>query len=184
MDIEIKELTVKYEEKIVFDRFSISFTEGKITGIQAPSGWGKTTLLNSIIIKYKNASCCWQDLRLLEDETCFNNIFIPLSNTLKRKDAIEKTNEILEISELSNEKDQKVKSLSGGQKQRVALSRAISFPSEILLLDEPFRNLDSKLKFKLMNYIKELNLKEKRTVIFVTHQSDESDFLCDCVYKF
>lgn len=72
--------------------------------------------------------------------------------------------------------------LSGGMRQRVAIARAFAYPSEILLMDEPFKGLDPKLKSDLMKSFLELWVKDKRTVVFVTHDVDEAVMLGHFVY--
>ena len=188
--INIKNLTLKIENKTVFSDFSINFKAKKITGIIAPSGWGKTTLLNWISKKFSNVSYAFQDLRLLENETVLKNITIPLNaeNIKINKNSVESlpdcVSQCLTKLELLDIASKKAAALSGGERQRVSLARALVFNSDILLLDEPFQNLDYSLKINIMNYIKQLQQQFPRTVLFVTHHKAEVDYLCDEIITF
>ena len=188
--INIKNLTLKIENKTVFSDFSINFKAKKITGIIAPSGWGKTTLLNWISKKFTNVSYAFQDLRLLENETVLKNITIPLNaeNIKINKNSVESlpdcVSQCLTKLELLDIASKKAAALSGGERQRVSLARALVFNSDILLLDEPFQNLDYSLKINIMNYIKQLQQQFPRTVLFVTHHKAEEDYLCDEIITF
>ena len=188
--INIKNLTLKIENKTVFSDFSINFKAKKITGIIAPSGWGKTTLLNWISKNFKNVSYAFQDLRLLENETVLKNITIPLNaeNIKINKNSVESlpdcVSQCLTKLELLDIASKKAAALSGGERQRVSLARALVFNSDILLLDEPFQNLDYSLKINIMNYIKQLQQQFPRTVLFVTHYKAEADYLCDEIITF
>lgn len=188
--IKIKNLTLKIENKTVFSDFSINFKAKKITGIIAPSGWGKTTLLNWISKNFKNVSYAFQDLRLLENETVLKNITIPLNaeNIKINKNSVESlpdcVSQCLTKLELLDIASKKAAALSGGERQRVSLARALVFNSDILLLDEPFQNLDYSLKINIMNYIKQLQQQFPRTVLFVTHHKEEADYLCDEIITF
>lgn len=184
MDIEIKNLKIEYSKKILYKDFSVTFPQNIISALIAPSGWGKTSLLNYISQNFKNLSYCFQDLRLLEEKDIFTNLFIPLKNKFSREESVKKIELILKNFELYDKKTQKCSDLSGGEKQRVALARALIFPSQLLLLDEPFQNLDLQLKKKLMDFIKDLQKKESRTVIFVTHDKTEAKYLADKVFEF
>ncbi|MGI5057950.1 ATP-binding cassette domain-containing protein [Treponema pectinovorum] len=184
MDIEIKNLKIEYSTKTLFKDFSITFPQNKISALIAPSGWGKTSLLNFIAQNFKNISYCFQDLRILEGNDVFTNLFIPLKNKFLKEESLAKIDFILKQFELFDKKNQKCRDLSGGEKQRVALARAIVFPSKILLLDEPFQNLDLQLKNKLMDFIKVEHKKENRTVILVTHDRTEAQYLADEIFDF
>lgn len=74
--------------------------------------------------------------------------------------------------------------ISGGQAQRVAMARAFLYPSKVLLLDEPFKALDTALKSRLIKKLVELNSIEPRTVVFVTHAIDECLLCADEYFVF
>lgn len=188
--MEIRNITVKFGEKTVFDNFSLSVPSHKVTCIMGPSGCGKTTLLNVIAdsVKYegqvdkesKNVAFIYQNTLLLKHLTVYQNIDFVLKNQIKdkseRKAIIEN---ILKKVELLSEADSYPKHLSGGMAQRVELARAFAFPSEILLMDEPFSGLDVSLKKRIMEVFLSLLRDDKKTVIMVTHDPDDAILLAD-----
>ena len=74
--------------------------------------------------------------------------------------------------------------LSGGMKRRVAIARAFAYKSDLLLMDEPFKGLDDKLKSEIIDYFLRIYKKDKRTVILVTHDMKEAELLGDVIYFF
>ena len=153
--------------------------ENEKLALIAPSGFGKTTLLDYISQTFGQVSYCFQENRLMNECTAFENILIPLLNKYDENTARQKAQLWLDKIFLSEKKDTRVKFLSGGQKQRVALARALVFPSNILLLDESFNAQDYKLKLRLMDFIKEELSANPRTLIFVTHDERDGKYLCD-----
>ena len=145
----------------------------------APSGFGKTTLLEYLSKKTESVSYAFQENRLLEEMSVFQNILLPLLNKFTETEAREKSEYYMEKKFIAEKKDVKVKYLSGGQKQRVALARALAFPSGLLLLDESFNAQDYELKMRLMEFIKNDLQKNPRTLIFVTHDTRDGEYLCD-----
>lgn len=194
-DVVIKNFTVKYPEKTIFDSFNITFAENKISVIMGESGVGKTTLLNAIagLIKYDGdiegvdgkVSYIFQKDRLIPTISVYKNLDLVLRAVFKdkaeRKARIEKFAKIVEIDGLLNKH---CDSLSGGEAQRVAMARAFAYPSKVLLLDEPFKALDDALKSRLIAQLLTLNEIEPRTVIFVTHSKEERDLCADDYYLF
>jgi len=152
--------------------------ENESLALIAPSGFGKTTLLEYLSQKSESVSYSFQENRLLEEMTVFQNILLPLSNKFSETDARKRSEYYMEKMFLAEKKDVKVKYLSGGQKQRVALARALAFPSGLLLLDESFNAQDYELKKRLMEFIKDDLQKNPRTLIFVTHDERDGFFLC------
>lgn len=109
---------------------------------------------------------------LLEHHTVYENIadiLIGYHNDYKKK----KINELLRLIEMTTMKDKKVNTLSDGQRQRVALAKALCIFPELLLLDEPFSNLDIILKEKIFSYIQKKLKQYKASCIIVTHRLDE-----------
>lgn len=182
--VTVKNLNVAYGEKVVFDGLDLTFEEGKINVILGGSGVGKTTLLNAVagLVPYggeiigaeDGVSFIFQKDRLIPSISVYKNLDLVLKTVFKDKhERAEKINNMLAALEISDQADKLPTELSGGQAQRAAMARAFLFPSKVLLMDEPFKALDTALKAKLLKVFVELNEQNPRTVIFVTHAIDE-----------
>jgi NitT/TauT family transport system ATP-binding protein len=123
--------------------------------------------------KNKIISYVFQEPRLLPWKTVYENIEFPLKDRLIEAKRRVIVSDYLRMVQLENFSHYYPSQLSGGMKQRVSLARAFSYQSDIILMDEPFKALDFKLKNKLMEQFMALWEKDKRTVIFVTHEVDE-----------
>ncbi len=186
MSLEIKGLYKDFDDISLFSDFCIDFPEGTITCILGPSGCGKTTLLNIIgnIIKpdrgdligfdKKVISYIFQDPRLLPWKTVKGNIEFALSKDLPLEEREKLTSRFMRLVELDEFADYYPSKLSGGMRQRVSIARAFAYPSDIILMDEPLKGLDIKLKLNLIRTFSRIWQADKRTVIFVTHDVDEA----------
>lgn len=189
-DICVKNLTCSYEQKTIFDNFDVTFEQGKINVILGGSGVGKTTLLNAIagIKSYEGqiegceggVSYIFQKDRLIPSISVYKNLDLILKGVVKdkaeRKRMIEQTAVDLEISDVLKSLPSEI---SGGQAQRVSMARAFLYPSDVMLLDEPFKALDTALKTRLIKQFAALQEKKNKTVVFVTHAIDECLLLAD-----
>ena len=188
--ILISNLGVKYDDKVIFDGFNLELKDAKISVILGGSGVGKTTLLNAIAglktysgsIETENARISYilQKDRLIPTISVYKNLDLILrSQIADKKIRHEKIENMLELLEISDVKDKLPTEISGGQAQRVAMARAYLYESKILLLDEPFKALDTALKARLLKALVELNEKSPRTIVFVTHAIDECLLVAD-----
>lgn len=192
--LKLNNICKAYNNEQLYNNFNIEFEENKISCILGPSGLGKTTLVNMItgvvkpdsgeIILPDNSvfSYVFQEPRLLEWYDVYDNIDIVLKKfytSTERKKIIEKTLNLVDLQEYSQ---YKISELSGGMAQRVSIARAFSYPSNILILDEPFKGLDYKLTEDLTSKLKNILSKDKRTVIYITHDIDQALFLSDFIY--
>lgn len=194
-DIRVKNLTCSYEQKTIFDNFDVTFEQGKINVILGGSGVGKTTLLNAIagIKSYEGqiegceggVSYIFQKDRLIPSISVYKNLDLILKGVVKdkaeRKRMIEQTAVDLEISDVLKSLPSEI---SGGQAQRVSMARAFLYPSDVMLLDEPFKALDTALKTRLIKQFAALQEKKNKTVVFVTHAIDECLLLADDYFVF
>lgn len=192
-NLVIKDLNISYEDKVIFDSFNIEFEEKKVNVILGPSGIGKTTLLNSIagILPYSGeiigneggVSYIFQKDRLIPSISIYKNLDLIIKAIFKdKKERAKKIDEMLDLLEISDCKNKYPTQLSGGQLQRVAIARAFLYPSDVLLLDEPFKALDSSLKYRLIRELLKINSINPKTMIFVTHAIDECLLTADNIF--
>lgn len=186
MVLQIKSLNKKYEEISLYNDFSINFEEGTITCILGPSGCGKTTLLNMIGqtvqpdsgifdgFTGKVLSYIFQEPRLLPWKTVKENIEFVLGDDINADERKALVDQFIKLVELDNFANYYPAKLSGGMRQRVSIARAFAYKSDIILMDEPLKGLDVKLKLNLIKTFAKLWKADKRTVIFVTHDVDEA----------
>lgn len=189
--IFIKDLSFGYGDTSLFTRFNFRFTPGKIYGIAAPSGRGKTTLLKLItrsVLPQKGKiisdqtqgiAIVGQTPGLLEHLTIIENIAFPLSSHENKAKAIQIAYELLEEVELTPLALRYPSALSFGQQQRVAIARAMIYPSSLLLMDEPFKGLDEALSKRIIARILARQKNNKQTILFTTHNQTELQLLAD-----
>lgn len=192
-DIVIKNFTFGFNGKDLFSNFDMKFEEGKINVVLGSSGVGKTTLLNAItgLIKYEGEitgvpdkiSYIFQKDRLISSLSIYKNLDLILKTEFKdkklRKKMIEEMLERLEIAEVFKRLPENI---SGGQARRVSMARAFLYPSGLLILDEPFKELDVALKTRLIKEFFKLWESDRRTVIMVTHDIYEALLMADKAY--
>ncbi|MCF0227198.1 MAG: ABC transporter ATP-binding protein [Malacoplasma sp.] len=178
--------------------FSVDFPKNKISVIMSPNGLGKTTILKlaskiiypdsgNIINNNKKISYVFQEDRLIDELSVYENLKMIL-DIRKPKFAKEKAfkviSQMLKLLGIEQYINCYPSELSGSMKKRVAIARAFLHPSQLLLMDEPFNNLDIELKLDIMKTFAKLWTKNKRTVLFVTHSADEALTLANRIYFF
>ena len=186
MNISIRNLNKSYENEEIFKNFNIDFYDEKINCIIGKSGCGKSTLLNIIAglteiqsgeisgVSLSDISYVFQEDRLIEWLTVKENLELALKKYFDNSVIDEKIDEILKLVGIYDIKNKYPNALSGGMRQRVNIARAFGKPSKVILMDEPFKSLDYKLKYTIIDEFKNLINKEKRMVILVTHDLDEA----------
>jgi len=182
----LSDITKQYNDLTIYCNFSFAFERNRITSILGPSGCGKTTLLNLIaqtdtadsgIIKGtegESISYIFQEPRLLPWKTVRENLLFVLRAKYPEGQARALSEQFLRLVNLTDYADYYPKQLSGGMRQRVSIARSFAFPSELILMDEPFKGLDFKLKENLIASFRSLWQQYRRTVLFVTHDIDEA----------
>ena len=189
---------------LALDHFSTTFENGKITAILGENGSGKTTLIKCIcdFVKYegeillddknidtlttrkRNIGYVSQDIILNPKQNVFDNIafslFIQKKKAIEIRQKVYLLAELLKISHLLN---RQVDELSKGQQQRVVIAKALIKDPDILLLDEPFSNLDKDNKEIIFALIKEFIKQENRLCIFVTHNTKDAVFYSDAIIE-
>jgi iron(III) transport system ATP-binding protein len=183
--------------------FTLSVPEGQIVALLGPSGCGKTTALrliagfdaadsgslaiagrtvfqgnHSVPPEKRNVGMVFQEGALFPHLTVEQNIAYGLPRGNERK---ERVNRVLALVGLQDFGHRMPHQLSGGQQQRVALARALAPQPELLLLDEPFSNLDPSLREQVRRDVLEILRASNVTAIFVTHDQEEALFIGDTV---
>ena len=193
----------KKNELHVINNTSLMLPDVGLVALLGPSGCGKTTLLNAIggldsvqdgtilvdgkkissrnmskVDKLRSLSVgyIFQDYKLLEDQTVFDNVAIALKMVgIKNKDEIKvRVEYVLEKVGMLRYRHRPVSMLSGGERQRVGIARALVKNPDIVLADEPTGNLDSRNSVEIMNIIKTIS--KERLVILVTHERNLAEF--------
>lgn len=186
--LEFREVNFTFREMPVLQNFNSQFPMGQDYALLGPSGCGKTTLLrlaagllhpDSGSINPSSCSFLFQKPRLIPQRSVFRNMELPLMNLMEKAERRIRIEEMLEQLGLSPWTHAFPGELSGGMQQRCAMGRAFLYPSEILLMDEPFLGQDPLRKRKLIQLLKEQLMRYPRTLIAVTHQVDEALMLGD-----
>lgn len=205
--LKIDKLHFKYKnsKEDNINDFNIEIEKGEIVAILGQSGSGKSTMLriiaglenpykgkitvaNNTVFsenefvepEKRGIGMVFQDYALFPHMTIAKNIMFGLKNMDKR-DKEKRMLEMLDLVNLHEHKNKYPHELSGGQQQRIAIARALAPSPAILLLDEPFSNLDANLKDKIRTELKEILVKANTTSIFVTHDKDDAKILADNV---
>ncbi|MGZ3775057.1 MAG: ABC transporter ATP-binding protein [Pseudobdellovibrionaceae bacterium] len=199
LGIHIENLYKSFPKRSVIENLNLDIEPGSFISIVGPSGCGKSTLLRliaglDIVTKGKldlfpslparSISFVFQEPNLLSWRTVAENVGLPfeLLPELKKVSTEEKNaliNSALKKVKLDEAISLFPHELSGGMKMRVSLARALVNSPKLLLMDEPFAALDENIRFEMQNQLRELWLKEKITVIFVTHSLYEAAFLSE-----
>lgn len=192
-------ISKKLGNKNVLNNISMKIEHGQIVALLGNSGCGKTTLLRifaglespdsgSIEISGKNITLLpaekrniglvFQDFALFPHMSVKKNILYGL-HRLAKQERLTRLNEVAELTDISDFLSQFPHELSGGQQQRVALARALAPKPSLVLLDEPFSNLDASLRSNLRTRVREI-LKEAQTpAVIVTHDQADADEVAD-----
>ncbi|GAA0706496.1 hypothetical protein GCM10008904_15150 [Paraclostridium ghonii] len=205
--LKIKNLHFKYKNSKVdsIKNFNIDINKGEIVSILGESGSGKSTVLRVVAgleeaykgritiannIVYDNnyfvepekrgIGMVFQDYALFPHMNVAKNIMFGLKK-MNKSDREARMMDMLKLVNLEEYKDKYPYELSGGQQQRIAIARALAPNPSILLLDEPFSNLDANLKERIRNELKEIIQKAAITCIFVTHDIEDAKALADKV---
>lgn len=208
--ISLKDVSLSFGQRIIFDNISVSIPKGKITAVMGPSGTGKTTLLklmtkqilpqsgeitvmgkdleqlsrNQLFDLRKQMGLLFQSGALFTDMSVFDNVAFALREHTKLSEELINTLVLLKLEAVGLRalKDAKPSSLSGGQARRVALARAIALDPQLLLYDEPFTGQDPISMGVLLRLIKDLNDALDLTSIIVSHDVEEVLSIADYVY--
>jgi iron(III) transport system ATP-binding protein len=199
--IDVRGVDKSYGATPVLRDVSLTVPEGVIVALLGPSGCGKTTLLRSIagleridrgeirigdrvvsapsayvLPEKRRVGMVFQDWALFPHLTVAQNVAYGLPRAERKGTRVA---EVLDLVDLPDLGDRLPATLSGGQQQRVALARALAPKPRVLLLDEPFSNLDTALRVQVRSEVHQLLAELEVTTIFVTHDQEEAFVLGD-----
>jgi len=193
MNYGVKNLSKSYGELVVLKDLTMEFPESKVTCILGPSGCGKTTLLNIVtgaigcdsgeVIGFdkESMSFIFQEDRLIQWRTVEEILEFVLKGKMSEDEIKKITTKYLRAVGMEEYRGYYPNKLSGGMRQRVAIIRAFMYPSKVLIMDEPFKSLDSETKRNVVECFRNLMTQEKRTTILVTHDMEEAKYLADTI---
>ena len=203
--IEIKNITKRFNDKLVLDNISYEINKGEIFGFIGPNGAGKSTLINIMtsllvpdsgsvkicgydIVKESlkakaNIGYVPQDIALLEELSAYDNLeFFGALYGLKGKLLKERIKEALEVTGLEDKRKQKVKKFSGGMKRRLNIATAIMHHPKVLIMDEPTVGVDPQSRNHIFTFTKKICKEWGTTVIYTSHYMEEVEELCERVF--
>jgi iron(III) transport system ATP-binding protein len=206
-EINVSNLTVQFGHNTVLHDVAFQVEEGEFFTLLGPSGCGKTTTLLSLAgfvkplegailcgettfvdcarkvnvpAERRNLGMVFQSYAIWPHMTVAGNVAFPLKvRRTSRGEIRSRVEDALALVELGGLQDRYPHQLSGGQRQRVALARALVYAPSVLLLDEPFSNLDAKLRERARAWLKQLQQRLGLTTVFVTHDQDEAMSMSD-----
>jgi len=201
--LNVKQISCRYDDKVIIPDLSFNVRQGQIACLLGPSGCGKTTALRAIagfepiysgeielaghilstandtlVPEKRKVGMVFQDYALFPHLTVKDNIAFGIQDTDKTERS-EKITELLGMIKLKDYAEYYPHQLSGGQQQRVALARALAPNPVILLMDEPFSNLDTELRRSLSLEVRGILKQNNITAILVTHDQTEAFTVAD-----
>ncbi len=199
--LELRNISKNYANHPACNDISLAIDEGEFFTLLGPSGCGKTTLLRLIsglvkpdngqiflakrnitelAVEKRNIGMVFQNYALFPHFNVFENVAYGLKlKKVSKKTIKAKVAEYLDLVKLTGYDNRKISELSGGEQQRVALARTLITEPSLLLLDEPFSNLDAKLRDKMRVELKSIQRRINITTVFVTHDQSEAFTLSD-----
>jgi len=201
MRLEVKDITKSFEQESVLRDLSLNVSAHETLSVLGKSGCGKTTLLKIIagileadsgtallngkdvhqMVPHKRSAVyLYQETLLFPHMNVFDNIAFGLRvRKVSEEEIQQRTKEMIVNLELEGKTNQMPHELSGGQRQRVAFGRALVINPEVLLLDEPFGNLDVETRESMQKLFKRIAKKYEITSLFVTHDLKEAILMGD-----
>lgn len=203
--LAVKQAHVRFGSVVAVQEASLTLGAGEIGCLLGPSGCGKTSLLRAIAgfesiqsgqielagkilandklhvrVQERKIGMVFQDYALFPHLSVLNNVGFGLHH-LDRKQRDQRAREWLEVVDLLELADRYPHELSGGQQQRVALARTLATEPQLVLLDEPFSNLDAILRERLASDVRTLLKKRQLTALMVTHDQQEAFAFADAM---
>ncbi|WP_445946019.1 ABC transporter ATP-binding protein [Shewanella sp.] len=205
--LSVTELHCGFGEQTILKGVNLTLAQGEILALLGPSGCGKTTLLRAIaglqpitsgqiVIKgsevngpdtfvtsdQRGVGLIFQDYALFPHLTVAQNVLFGVK--LKGQQKADKLDEMLTLVKLQGLGERYPHELSGGQQQRVSIARSLAYEAEILLLDEPFSNIDPQVRHEMMLEIRQILKQRNISAVFVTHSKEEAFAFADTLALF
>ena len=203
LEVRLEELTRRYGTTTALDGLSLTMAPGELVALLGPSGCGKTTALRllagleeadggrvliggkdvtAVPANRRDVGMVFQAYSLFPHMTALQNVMFGLQlHKVGSRERRERAREMLELVGLAAHAHKYAHQLSGGQQQRVALARALAIRPKVLLLDEPLSALDAKVRSRLRDEIRRVQLEVGITTLFVTHDQEEALAIADRV---
>lgn len=201
--LQVSNIHSSYQKTVVLKGLDLTVEKGEIVALLGPSGCGKTTLLRAIaglqnisageiringktVVSEKEfvasekrgIGMIFQDYALFPHLTVAENILFGVKQVDKASKAA-RLEKMLALVKLGGLGERYPHELSGGQQQRVSIARALAYEPEVLLLDEPFSNIDAKVRREMMLEIRNILKSHNISAVFVTHSKDEAFVFAD-----
>lgn len=204
-NISVKNVTKRFNDKLVLDNISFEIKEGDIFGLIGPNGAGKSTLINIMtgLLKANSGEIeigehsiskdpigakeliglVPQELAIIEQLSAYANLeyfgaFYGLGGKLLKT----RINEALELTGLGDRRKEPVKKFSGGMKRRLNLAVAIMHRPKVLIMDEPTVGVDPQSRNCIFEYVRNINRDNGTTILYTSHYMEEVESLCNNIF--
>ncbi|MBR9729396.1 ABC transporter ATP-binding protein [Shewanella intestini] len=201
--LSIENVSSAYDGTVILKQLNLALNQGEIVALLGPSGCGKTTLLRAIAglqpvtegrisingnllngdgvfvpSEQRDVGMIFQDYALFPHMTVAQNVLFGVRG-LSKLERESRLDEMLTLVKLEGLAKRYPHELSGGQQQRVSIARSLAYEPDILLLDEPFSNIDSQVRNEMMLEIRQILKQHNVSAVFVTHSKDEAFVFAD-----
>lgn len=201
--LQVKNISYGVQDLMILNSVSFSIPPNKIFSLVGRSGSGKSSLLKTLsglseptsgdvfvdgkkvygpdyklIAGNEDIRIIHQDFKLNEFHKVWENIEFAL-RFFSYENRQERIEELLEVFELTKLKNLSPKMLSGGERQRLAIAIGLAYEPKVLLMDEPFNQIDKLLKIKIWKYIKSSFMSNERSILFVSHETKDALMFSD-----
>ncbi len=201
--IEIKDLTKRYDDKVVVNGISLEIFKGECFGLLGPNGAGKSTTMKmmycsalvtsgELFVLGLNVKKNYREIKsrigvvpqedgLDPDFTVLENLLVYSSfHKIPKNEALLRAQSLLRLMKLEDYQNRSVENLSGGMKRRLAIARGLLNQPEIVFLDEPTTGLDPQARIWIWDFFRQMKA-QKNTLVLTTHYMEEAEQMCDRV---